>query len=138
MELKIHTDGGSRGNPGPSAVGVVIEDPTSLLTSFGLFIGVGTNNQAEYKAVLAALGWIHKYAKEATTLDFYLDSQLVVSQLTGKYRLKHPEMLRLKTQIDNELSKLQAQIYFHYVPRSQNSMADSLVNQALDAVSRSH
>ncbi len=133
MQLKIYTDGGSRGNPGPSAVGVVIDSPTDRLASFGIYLGVGTNNQAEYKAVLAAIYWIQEHVTDATALDFYLDSQLVVSQLTGKYAVKHPEMYRLKTQIDAELKKIQAYANFNYVPRAQNHEADLLVNQALDA-----
>lgn len=133
MELTIHTDGGSRGNPGHSGIGVVIESPTGVLTSFGKYIGVGTNNQAEYKAVIAALEWVVQNASDATLLHFYLDSQLVVSQLMGKYRIKHPEMLRLKTQIETELKKIKAKAVFGYVPRAENSFADSLVNQALDS-----
>ena len=133
MELVIHTDGGSRGNPGPSAIGVVIDSPIGNLASIGTFIGVGTNNQAEYKAVIAALDWITKNSKEASSLSFYLDSQLVVSQLMGKFRLKHPEMIKLKNEIDKQLQFLGIKAVFHYVPRAENKAADALVNQALDA-----
>ena len=132
-DLTIHTDGGARGNPGPSAIGVVIETPTQTLASFGLFIGIGTNNQAEYKAVRAAIAWIQDHAADAASLSFFLDSQLVVSQLTGKYRLKHPEMIRLKNEIDQQLRYLGIPATFQYVPRAQNAAADALVNQALDA-----
>lgn len=134
MQLKIHTDGGARGNPGPSAIGVVIESPTTTLAEFGRFLGVGTNNQAEYKAVIAALTWVADHPTNVTSLDLYLDSQLVVSQLTGKFRLKHPEMIKLKHEIDGILEKLHVSAHFHYVPRAQNQEADALVNQALDSM----
>lgn len=133
MDLKIHTDGGARGNPGPSAIGVVIDGSTARLTSYGLFIGVGTNNQAEYKAVQSALSWIKDNVPEATSLHFYLDSQLVVSQLTGVFKVKHPEMLRLKTEISKQIVELGIKVEFSYVPRAQNAAADAMVNQALDA-----
>ncbi len=134
MKLVIHTDGGARGNPGPSAVGVVIESPEGPLTSFGLFLGVGTNNQAEYKAVIAALSWIKTNAPTASEVDFYLDSQLVVSQLSGDFKVKHPKMQVLKREVDLKLGQLKLPAHFHYVPRSQNYQADALVNQTLDSV----
>lgn len=138
MKLTIHTDGGARGNPGPSAVGVVIESPSSTLVEFGQYLGEGTNNQAEYKAVIAALTWIKTNLKQVTSLDFYLDSQLVVSQLTGKFKVKHPEMARLKYIIDMGLNELKVPNFFHYIPREKNSRADALVNQTLDSNRKKH
>lgn len=134
MELTVHTDGGSRGNPGPSAVGVVIESGTTPLAALGIYIGVGTNNTAEYQAVITALSWIQEHGKDVTKISFFLDSQLVVSQLTGVYAVKHPDMKKLKTQVDHLLVSLPCPVSFSYVPRAQNKQADFLVNQALDAV----
>lgn len=137
MELKVHTDGGSRGNPGPSAVGCLIESPTGVLAQFGLYIGVGTNNEAEYKAVITAIKWIQEQKNIApTALHFYLDSQLVVSQLTGKFQVKHPEMIKLKAEVVKLLGKFPVKADFNYVPRAQNSIADSMVNLALDEIQK--
>src|SRR5258708_1418958 len=133
MELTIHTDGGSRGNPGPSAVGVVIVSGTTSLANLGIYLGVGTNNNAEYTAVITALKWIHDHAKDANKASFFLDSQLVVSQLNGIFAVKHPDMKRLKSEVDVLRRALPFPTTFSYVPRAQNSAADALVNQALDA-----
>ncbi len=133
MELTIHTDGGSRGNPGPSAIGVVIASPTTSLAQFGLYIGMGTNNAAEYKAVIAALQWVSRHAPHASRLSFFLDSQLVVSQLSGVFAVKHPDMKRLKDEVDTLLHSLACPATFSYVPRARNAEADRLVNAALDA-----
>lgn len=135
MEVVIHTDGGSRGNPGPSAVGVVIESESTSLANFGLYLGVGTNNNAEYRAVIAALEWLREHSDDITKASFFLDSQLVVSQLNGIFAVKHPDMIVLKRKADTLRRELHFPITFVYVPRAQNSQADSLVNQALDAVS---
>ncbi len=132
MELTVHTDGGSRGNPGPSAVGVVIKSDTTSLTNLGIYLGVGTNNNAEYTAVITALKWIADNAKDVMKASFFLDSQLVVSQLNGIFAVKHPDMKRLKSEVDALRRSLPFPITFSYVPRAQNSEADALVNQALD------
>ena len=134
MELVVHTDGGSRGNPGPSAVGVVIQSGKTSLVELGLYIGVGTNNTAEYQAVITALTWIRDHQENITQVSFFLDSQLVVSQLNGVFAIKHPDMKRLKAKIDSLLLGLPFPNTFQYVPRAENKEADALVNQALDAV----
>jgi len=135
-KITIHTDGGSRGNPGPSAIGFVIEEDGKHIYSCGKPIGLGTNNQAEYEAVKASLMWISKnyYKKgETITISFYLDSLLVVQQLKGVFKIKHPDLRSRAFDIHTLIQQLRGTVTFSHVPRNQNSHADSLVNQALDS-----
>lgn len=132
-ELLIHTDGGSRGNPGPSAIGVVIMTPEgSHLESFGKYIGVTTNNQAEYTAVITALAAAQKYRPHK--IEFFLDSELVVKQLNGLYRVKNADLLPLFDQIKKSLQGLE--VNFRHVLREHNQLADIEVNKALDEQNR--
>lgn len=134
MQLTIHTDGGSRGNPGPAAIGVSIESADgSIIHTIAQTIGIQTNNVAEYAAVLAALEYLQKKPpEEGSTLSFYLDSLLVVSQITGKYAIKTPHIQELYRQVSEKLHALPYHTTFTYVPRAQNAAADALVNKALD------
>lgn len=133
MTLKkiiIYTDGGARGNPGPSGIGAVLYDEkNNLLAEISEYIGEGTNNQAEYKAVIAALN----KAKElkAEILEFFLDSELVVQQLNRAYKVKEKELANLFLQIHN-ISLLFKKITYQHIPREKNKEADKLVNKALD------
>ena len=128
--VSINTDGASRGNPGPAAIGVTIKDDRGkLITSISQYIGVTTNNQAEYRAVILAL----EKAKdlEVEEIDFYLDSELVVSQLKGDYKVKNKELASLFVKIWNLAQQFKKVRYFH-VPREENKEADRLANQAMD------
>jgi ribonuclease HI len=133
--LKIHTDGGSRGNPGPSAIGFVIEEQGVRTYACGKPIGVGTNNQAEYEAVAESLRYIiENYTEKGkkVTLKYFLDSLLIVQQLKGIYKIKHPE-LRLRAFVINGLIvQVGGEVDFVHIPRSENRQADALVNEALD------
>jgi ribonuclease HI len=138
--LKINTDGGARGNPGPSAIGVVVRDEDNhLVTEFGQTIGIATNNQAEYQAVIAAFEWLLKNREKVTSLGvvkchYYLDSTLVVNQLNGRFRVKD-SILFQKLQIIKQLeSALGLPTVYEAVPRDQNQAADRMVNVALDEV----
>lgn len=128
MKLKIFTDGGARGNPGPGGIGVVIKYDNKVL-EFSEFIGYSTNNQAEYKAVILALEEAKKL--EAKEIDFYLDSELVVNQLNRKYKIKNEELSVLFVKIWNLSSSFDKITYTH-IRREQNKEADRLVNYALD------
>lgn len=134
----VHTDGGSRGNPGNAATGVVIQHNTTPLFESGEYLGVTTNNVAEYTAVLRALDWL-VLNKETLphaageSIQFKLDSQLVVEQLHGRYAIKQPHILELVRRVRQRLSALGIPVLFTYVPRKENARADFLVNQALDA-----
>lgn len=129
--LHLFTDGGSRGNPGQAAIGCVLIDPLDdkILCKHAECIGVETNNIAEYKALIAGLKMAQNY--HPNTLICHLDSELVVKQLIGEYRVKMPtfqpliqEILQQKTQFPT--------VEFRHIPRHKNMRADALVNQVLD------
>ncbi|MCG2691940.1 ribonuclease HI family protein [Microgenomates group bacterium] len=133
MTLNIFTDGGSRGNPGPAAVGIVIKDAANKIQhSFGQTIGTATNNIAEYQAVIIALQWLLQQPTKPRTVNFFLDSALVVNQLNGLWKLKDSN-LRQKVILIRQLeASLNADISYTAISRSQNSAADLQVNLALD------
>jgi len=124
----IHTDGGARGNPGPSGIGAVVNiNGTEHL--YKEYIGTATNNQAEYKAVI--LGLEKALALGVTDVDFYLDSELVQRQLIGQYKVKNQDLAPLFVKVWN-LKQQFKQVKFHHVLREQNKKADLLVNEAID------
>lgn len=129
-KLVIYTDGGARGNPGPAAIGVVIygagEKPVKKIAEH---IGSMTNNQAEYLALIKGLS--EALALEASEVVCFLDSELVVRQLLGQYKVKEPGLQKLAA----EVFKLQnrfLKVEFKHVAREKNKLADKLVNEALD------
>ncbi len=129
-KLTIYTDGGARNNPGPAGIGaILLNEKGDEVASVSEYIGEATNNQAEYKAVIAAF----KKAKElgAEELDFYLDSELVVKQLKREYKVKNKDLAPLFVQIHNDSLSFKKVTYNH-VPREQNKEADRLVNLAID------
>lgn len=140
MKYIVHTDGGARGNPGPGAVGVVIQCDNNTVAAFGKKIGETTNNVAEYAAVLEGLQNVKYQMSNAKyensnniTIHFYLDSNLVVQQLNGKFKVKDPTLRDLLMRVRVLEQDVGGAISYYYVPRAQNRRADSLVNQALDA-----
>jgi ribonuclease HI len=135
MVLNIYTDGGSRGNPGPSGFGVVVYDESKkIISQISKFIGVKTNNEAEYSALLDALIWVkdNLVNYDISSLNFYSDSQLMVRQLQGKYKVKAPTIIPLYRQAVSLLSTINISYKFHEIPRELNSAADELANQAMD------
>ncbi|MBI3560074.1 ribonuclease HI family protein [Candidatus Gottesmanbacteria bacterium] len=156
MKIIVHTDGGARGNPGPAGVGVVIDEVISdppageagkgkvisrtKLTEFGKRIGETTNNVAEYSAVLEALREVKRQKskvksanQEKVEIQFFLDSNLVVQQLNGKFKVKDARLRELLMQIRMLEQEIWGVATYTYVPREQNKRADFLVNQALDS-----
>lgn len=126
----VHTDGASRGNPGPAAIGVVIAEPSGrVLLEFGEALAPTTNNVAEYTAVIRALERALELG--ARRVQVRMDSQLVVRQLNGSYRVKHADMLPLYRRV-LELIERFDEVTFTHVPREQNTEADRLANAALD------
>lgn len=128
--LISYTDGGSRGNPGPAAFGYVIKTPDGeTIAAHGEYIGKTTNNQAEYKGILAAI----RKARElgAQTLEMRMDSELAVKQLKGEYRVKDPGLAGLFLLIHNEAIFFK-KVAFVHVRREHNKEADAKVNEALD------
>lgn len=139
MKYIIHTDGGARGNPGPAAIGVVIEDERDcmVVAEFGKTIGETTNNTAEYQAVIEALNFLlrpeMRERGSVQSISFYLDSTLVVNQLNGLFKIKQPHLRELLMRVRVLEQQVGGQIQYAAVPREQNSRADFFVNQALDA-----
>jgi ribonuclease HI len=137
--INVFTDGGARGNPGESAIGVYITDEkNNKVVGIGKRIGVGTNNVAEYKAVLEGLAWISENKEKLiglTRINFYLDSNLVCSQIRGLFKVKDAKMRDLLFIVRQKEQEIKIPIFYEYVPREKNTQADSLANQALDQVS---
>lgn len=129
--LKIFCDGGARGNPGPAGIGVVIIEPTGSEKHFKKFIGEKTNNQAEYEAVLFSLKIARNY-KDVKRIYVYLDSELVVKQMEGEYKIKNEALGSLLIKIRNEIIKRDLEVNFRHIGRLKNITADKLVNKAID------
>lgn len=130
--LHLFTDGGSRGNPGEAGIGCILEDPTRGVTleQKGEAIGIETNNVAEYRALIEGLKMSEKY--QPNRLICHLDSELIVKQMNGEYRVKMATLQPLHEEV-KKLSLRFADIIFKHIPRSDNYRADALVNTALDA-----
>lgn len=131
--IKIYTDGGSRGNPGPSASGFVIYDANDkIIVRAANYIGITTNNQAEYISIRNAL----KYASNLTPKEVhaFMDSQLVINQLNGVYKVKNQDLLPIYLSV-KDLEKTFNNITFSHVPRENNKVADAMVNESLDKTS---
>ncbi|MBI3887842.1 ribonuclease HI family protein [Candidatus Microgenomates bacterium] len=124
--IKIFTDGGSRGNPGPAAAGYVVFDSAgNIREKCGKYIGIATNNDAEYQGVVEALS-----AVSDPELAFFLDSMLVVNQLNGLWKVKEARIREYITKI--RVLEAGRKITYTHIPREKNKEADSLVNETLD------
>jgi ribonuclease HI len=131
MKVVVNVDGGARGNPGPAAVAAVVSDPDGgVLAERSERIGVATNNVAEYRAMLLGIG----LAKElgADEIELVGDSELIVRQVEGAYKVKQEGLKPLHAEVTDSL-KAFATWSIRNVPRSENAEADRLVNEALDA-----
>lgn len=128
--LTVFCDGGSRGNPGESAFGFVVCNNRQIVKEGAGYIGIATNNFAEYTALIKALEWL-SYNQKGQELKINMDSQLVVSQLSGVYKVKNATIRGLLFKV-RELEGSFAKITYHHIPRGQNTHADELVNRALD------
>lgn len=129
VTLKIYTDGGSKGNPGPAAIGIIaFLGNNKEVFRYREDIGIATNNTAEYKAVIKALEIVIEKNLQFSIIEFYSDSQLLVRQLNGLYKVRH-EMIKeyIKT-IQALIAKINRSISFTYIPREKNTQADALVN----------
>jgi ribonuclease HI len=137
-KIYINTDGGARGNPGPAAIGIVFYDESeNIIHKFGKNIGQATNNIAEYQAIIEALKILKKsnWLKENQgNCEVYcrLDSQLVVEQISGNYKVKNEGLRCLYQEVLGLIAEIKAKIYFCHVVREENKLADKLVNRALD------
>ena len=130
-ELLIEADGGSRGNPGHSGSGAVVMDPATgeILAEIGLYGGIASNNVAEYKAMIAGVRRALEIDPDAE-LHIRMDSKLVVEQMSGRWKIKHPDMAELAAQARELL--IGTPVKFEWIPRLDNSRADKLANLAMD------
>jgi ribonuclease HI len=129
-EVIAYIDGGSRGNPGPAGFGVVVQDSRGrTLETLSESIGVATNNVAEYRALLAALDYA--VATRARRLKIFCDSELIVRQMQGRYRVQSPDLKPLHEQARQLLRGLE-HFSIEHVPRARNLLADQLANEAMD------
>ncbi len=134
MILTIYTDGASRGNPGKASYGFVIfNDNKKKIYEEGKYLGIKTNNFAEYTAVLKALEYVIENFPLVTEIKFFMDSKLVAEQLSGRWKIKSPNIIPLVNKIKS-LSETFKEISYSHVPRSENYLADAQANKALDSL----
>ena len=129
--LKLYTDGGSRGNPGPAAYGFVVYNPAGIiLEKCGNYLGEATNNVAEYEGLISGLEWIILHHPRAK-VEIFMDSLLIVNQIKGKFKVKNPGLLPKYLKAKELLARL-PNFTISHTYREQNTLADQLLNSALD------
>ena len=136
MHFTIHADGGSRGNPGPAGAGAMIRDELgNSVASVSKFLGTRTNNYAEYEAVILAFEELLKLVPlsehDTTEVKVKLDSELIVKQMRGEYKVKHPVLKEQQARL-GQLASAFGTVSFTHVPREENTDADALANGAMD------
>ncbi|MBU3935260.1 ribonuclease HI family protein [Patescibacteria group bacterium] len=135
MEVSIYTDGGARGNPGISGFGLVVLDQSQkIIHQQSQFLGIKTNNEAEYLGLIAALTWLKDNydSLSITQANYYSDSQLLVRQIKGSYKVKAQNLLPLFLSAKTLLSQIPIPFHPQDIRRHHNQLADSLANQAMD------
>lgn len=130
-ELLIEADGGSRGNPGQAGSGAIVVDRQTgtVLAEIGVYVGVASNNVAEYRGMIAGVRKALEIVPDAD-LRIRMDSKLVVEQMSGRWKIKHPDMAKLAVEARELLAGTAAA--FEWIPRLENSRADKLANEAMD------
>jgi len=128
-EASLYCDGGARGNPGPAGAGAVLFVQEKIVDEKGKYLGQGTNNFAEYHGLLLGLDMVFQH--QVQLVHIRLDSELIVKQIQGVYKVKHPNLIPLWKQVKQKLGQLSSWDIAH-VPRSENKAADAMVNQAID------
>ncbi|MAT16946.1 MAG: hypothetical protein CMF56_00060 [Leifsonia sp.] len=130
-ELIVEADGGSRGNPGQAGSGALVLDAATgeVLTELGLYVGIASNNVAEYKGMIAGVRAAIELDPQAV-LRVRMDSKLVVEQMSGRWKIKHPDMATLAAEARQVLTG--TPVAFEWIPRAENSRADKLANEAMD------
>jgi ribonuclease HI len=137
--IQIHTDGGARGNPGPAAAAFTVSHLGKKLHQEAKYLGKTTNNFAEYQGAILALKWLSENEKEMQSdkVTFFLDSELIVRQINGIYKVKDETLKKLHAEVKSLMTVLTSEIIFKNVRREQNKDADFLVNETLDENSKS-
>lgn len=133
-EITIFTDGGSRGNPGPSGAGAVIYKGDEEIAHVSKFLGTQTNNWAEYEALILALQTTHQVLGSPVTahVTVKMDSELIVKQMKGEYKVKNPDLKEKHARVRLLIMEAFPNIRFVHVPREQNKVADQYANDAMD------
>ncbi len=138
QKVILFTDGGARGNPGPAGVGIVITDEAGkVLKEASKFLGIGTNNEAEYQAGILGFQTVKEIFNpselEGVSVEHKLDSELVCKQLRGEYKIKEPRLKALHTELTDLIKSLSTSVTFTHIRREHNSEADRLANEAMDS-----
>jgi ribonuclease HI len=131
--VEVHIDGAARGNPGDAGIGIIIRDGNKVVEEIGAYIGQTTNNIAEYMALIRGLEQV--LLKGYKTANFFSDSELLVKQLNGEYKVKHPNLVPLYYQVLSLVAKLE-KFTIKHVFREQNPDADRLANMGIDVHKR--
>jgi ribonuclease HI len=126
--LQVNIDGASRGNPGLSAIGILVKDKETTIIEHSEYIGIKTNNQSEYEALRRALEICNEIDSEITILS---DSELLINQRNLKYRIRNQELKIISREITN-MEKNFERILYKHIPRGKNNFADKLANKAID------
>jgi ribonuclease HI len=132
--IDVFTDGGARGNPGPAAAAFIIKSGKNVFATGGKYLGVTTNNIAEYRALIMALEWLaenNEKFKDAS-INIFLDSLLVVSQLKGLYKIKNKKLIKEHDKVIKLLDRLKNRVNFSHITRDKNAEVDRLVNVIFD------
>ena len=129
MAVQIFTDGAARGNPGPAGIGVVIRNDEKILVEVSDYIGETTNNQAEYMAFIRGLEETIDLGQK--NAEAFSDSELIVKQINGEYRVKNHGLLPLYNEVKSLLKKFE-KIMIYHTPREENKLADKLANRGID------
>lgn len=131
--IKIYTDGASRGNPGLAGIGIVVcDDKNEISETHKKFLGNFTNNSAEYLALIESVKILRNSELNFSHINFYLDSELVVKQIRGEYKIKHADLIKLSLEFWKEIKTLNKNFSIHHIPREKNKTADKLANEAID------
>ncbi len=132
MSIKVYTDGASRGNPGKAALGAVAYDEDGkVLFELSEYLGIETNNYAEYKAAIEAFRKLKDLGKSRESIELLADSKLLIEQIKGNWKVKHPNIKPLFAELKNLVSGFK-EVSFRHIARDKNKKADALANRALD------
>lgn len=137
-KIKVFTDGASRGNPGHSGIGVTVYDENDfIIKTYKEYLGEGTNNQAEYEALIKSLEVIKKMISDGEAefdeIEFYSDSELIVNQINFDFRIKEPDLALLNNKFHVKIKKLDKPFKIFYIERAKNKNSDRLANIAIDS-----
>ncbi len=132
-EIKVFTDGASRGNPGKAGIGIVIKDASDkILMTYKEFLGEESNNSAEYKALIKSIDILKSLEQNFSLIQFFSDSELIVKQITGKYKIKNKNLIKLSLDFWNSINELNKKFKINHITRDKNKLADKLANEAIN------